>query len=102
MRLDELQFTIDDHAYKRYCQRVEPISLEALTAHISELLQPGHYQQRGYLELNGVWWRYSVVDAVVKIHTCYGRHHLDLPAAIRWAKQHKDRIALGEPYRDQW
>ncbi|MGN7470355.1 hypothetical protein [Brevibacillus sp. SAFN-007a] len=100
MRLDELQFSVEEHAYKRYCQRVEPVTREALLSLIGDQLQPGHYRQKGYLQLDGVWWRYSITNTVITLHTCYGRHHIDLPAAIRWAKQHRDRIVLGDLYGD--
>ncbi|MGG1534523.1 hypothetical protein [Brevibacillus agri] len=100
MRLDELQFIVEEHAYKRYCQRVEPVTKEELLSLIREQIRPGHYRQKGYLLLDDVWWRYSVTDSIVTLHTCYGRHHIDLPAAIRWAKQHRDRIVLAGPYGD--
>lgn len=96
MRLDELEFSIEKHAYERYCERVESVTQDELKDLIRTQLLPGHYRQHGYLQLDGVWWKYSVTGSKITLHTCYGRNHLDLPAAIRWAKRHKDRIVLGE------
>jgi hypothetical protein len=100
MRLEELEIRIAGHAYERYCQRVEPVTRQALERSVAEELQRGYYRRHDYIQIAGVWWRYSTADGVMTLHTCYGRHHIDLPAAIKWAKRYKDRIVLGEVYGD--
>jgi len=100
MRLDELELRIEDHAYERYCQRVESITKQALIDLVTEQLMGEFYRRRDYIQMNDVWWRYSATDGVLRLYTCYGKHQLDLPAAIQWAKQHKDRIVLGQVYGD--
>lgn len=89
--MDEIILT--RHAHERYCQRVERIDRNDLIAQIRRS-EPAH-KKRGYIELAGVWWRYGMRDNTMILYTCYGRHHMDLPAAIRWAKRKKDRINLG-------
>ena len=95
MGLETKQLVIEKHAYERYCERVELISRKNLHALISEQLHDPGPRKSGYIQLGGVWWRYSVTDDRITLHTCYGRHHIDLPAAIRWAKRYRDRIILG-------
>ncbi|NTZ20920.1 hypothetical protein EXW96_26395 [Paenibacillus sp. JMULE4] len=95
MRLESLEIRIADHAYERYCQRVEKISRELLIGQVIEQLQIGYRRKQGYIKIGDVWWRSNIKGGILMLHTCYGRHHIDLPAAIRWAKQHRDRINLG-------
>jgi len=83
------------HAYERYCERVERIERSELIERLKLNKSDAIPHKRGYIELAGVWWRYGIRDSVLILYTCYGRHHMDLPAAIRWAKRNRDRINLG-------
>jgi len=83
------------HAFERYCQRVERIKRDELVELLRQHAERPTNKKRGYIELAGVWWRYGARNSAIILYTCYGRHHMDLPAAIRWAKRHRDRINLG-------
>jgi hypothetical protein len=98
MQIESLELRITDHALERYCQRVEPITRQELTAIVLQQLRQGWRRQHGYMQIAGIWWRSSKQGNVLTLHTCYGRNHIDLPAAIKWAKRHGDRIALGDAY----
>lgn len=100
MQLDKLELHIDRHAYERYCERVEEITREDLKTLVMQQLHQGYVRRKGYIQFGGVWWRCSKRDDVFTLHTCYGRHHIDLPSAIKWAKRHKDRIALGDKFAE--
>jgi hypothetical protein len=95
MNLDNTQFKLELHAYERYCERVEPISKAELLFSLKRDLEKGYRFTNGYLLTGGIWWRASWENGILTLYTCYGRSHLDLPAAVRWAKRYKDRIALG-------
>ena len=100
MSVESLELVIEDHAYERYCQRVEPIPKHVLKYIVHDQMKKGYRRSRDYIQIAGVWWRYSVDENRLILHTCYGRSHMDLPAAIRWAKRFRDRIQLGESYAD--
>jgi hypothetical protein len=89
---------LTNHAYERYCQRVGPIDRHELTQQLSLQIHQPNRRSREYIQLDGVWWRFQRQDKIVILHTCYGRHHINLPEAIKWAKRNKDRIALGDVY----
>lgn len=93
--MHETQLILTNHAYERYCQRVGPIDRDKLTRQLQEQIRQPDRRRKDYIQLADVWWRYGVQDGAIVLHTCYGRSHIDLPAAIRWAKRYKDRIALG-------
>lgn len=93
--MNATQLILTRHAYQRYCQRVEHISRDQLIQQLLDHIQQPARRKRGYIQLDGVWWRYGSRDDVIILHTCYGRHHIDMPEAIRWAKRHRDRINLG-------
>lgn len=95
MRLEHLELRIDHHAYERYCERVEPIGWQELERQLREQIKQGIRRQKGYVQIGGIWWRASFHNGALHLHTCYGETHIDLPAAIKWAKQHGDRIDLG-------
>lgn len=99
MRLDR-KLIITNHAYERYCQRVGPVDRDELTTQCQNLIHRPDRRKREYIQLNGVWWRFGKQDNVITLHTCYGRHPINLPEAIKWAKRFNDRIALGETYGD--
>lgn len=90
------QLILTDHAYERYLQRVGPVDRDQLTEQLSSYLRRPDRRKGSYIRLAGVWWRFSVQGGICTLHTCYGRHVGDLPEAIRWAKRHGDRIALGD------
>jgi hypothetical protein len=89
------EFILTRHAFERYCQRVERLERDELVELLRQHADRPTHKKRGYIELAGVWWRYGIRDSVLILYTCYGRHHMDLPAAIRWAKRNRDRINLG-------
>jgi hypothetical protein len=95
-----MELILTNHAYERYIQRVGPTDRDELTRQLQHWIHQPDRRKRSYIQLGGVWWRYSREDSVVILHTCYGRHVGDLPEAIRWAKRHGDRIALGDRYAD--
>lgn len=83
------------HAYERYCERVVPIGWRELERQLQDHQYGGIYHKQGYVLIGGIWWRGTVKDTEIVLHTCYGEQHLDVPAAVRWAKRHGDRIVLG-------
>lgn len=91
----EREIRLERHAYDRYCERVQPVGWQELEKWIAEQMAAGCRFAKGYLRTGDVWWRATKRENAIIIHTCYGRHHIDLPRAIHWAKIHKDRIALG-------
>jgi len=91
----EKQIRIDRHAYVRYCERVEPIGWQELEHMLQQQLADGINIQDGYLRTGDIWWRAEVTDDEVIIHTCYGRTHIDIPQAVKWAKRYRDRLRLG-------
>lgn len=96
MDIESVRIRITDHAYERYCQRVGRIDRHELEMLVRGHLMDGHRVVRGYLHTGGIWWRASWENGILTLYTCYGRSHLDLPAAVRWAKRYRDRIALGD------
>lgn len=92
----EYEIRLDRHAYLRYCERVKPIGWQELENKLLDDLNQGKHFKDGYLFTGGVWWRATRKDNVLVLHTCYGLTHMDIPAAVRWAKLHGDRIALGD------
>lgn len=96
----ETQLILTNHAYLRYCERVEPIDRDELTMQLQQATHHPERIKRQYIQILGVWYRFGRNGNTVTLHTCYGRHVGDLPAAIRWAKLHGDRIALGGQYDD--
>ncbi|QYR20813.1 hypothetical protein KZ483_24145 [Paenibacillus sp. sptzw28] len=100
MRVESLELRIDRHAHDRYCERVEPIPFEELGKWLAHHLSEGYGHHKGYLQTGGVWWRVTISQEAITFHSCYGQHHIDLPAAIKWAKRHRDRISLGDTIAD--
>lgn len=96
----EREVWLDQHAYERYCERVEPIGWQELERLVADAAQAGCRQKDGYVLIGGIWWRGCVTPELIRLHTCYGRSHLDIPQAIRWARLHNDRIALGDGHAD--
>ena len=90
----EYEIAIDRHAYERYCQRVEPIGWQELERQLGTALRQGLHMKDGYLQTGGVWWRAEREGRRIRLFTCYGCTHIDIPAAVRWAKRHRDRVAL--------
>lgn len=90
----ERTVVLEKHAYDRYCQRVGPISWRDLEQWIHKQLQHGLRGKDGYIQIGGVWWRGRVTRDIIHLYTCYGRTHIDIPEAIKWARLHKDRLVL--------
>lgn len=89
-----MELILTNHAYERYCQRVGPVDRNELTTRLQKEIKRPDRIKCGYVQLGGVWWRFGKLDGVTILHTCYGRHHYDLPSAIKWAKRFRDRIDL--------
>jgi len=100
MSLESLELVIEPHAYERYCERVKPISETELISKLKEDLKKGYRFRKGYLLTGEIWWKATWEGNVVTLFTCYGRSHMDLPAAIKWAKRYRDRIVLGDAHGD--
>lgn len=99
--MHDRQVHITQHAYERYCERVERVSYDELVIKVEELSAYGIHHKRGYVRTGDIWWRGSVSRDQIVLHTCYGVTHIDVPQAIKWAKRFKDRLALeGDPYGD--
>ena len=85
------------HAHKQYCSRVEKISYEELNRLVNEQYRARDwtYNRRQFIYLNGVWWvKDDSVPGRVVMVTCYGKSHMDIPAALTWAARHNDRLVL--------
>lgn len=95
----EREIRLDNQAYERYCQRVEPIGWQELERKISEQMRDKFRYKDGYIQIGDVWWRGEVTREVVRLFTCYGVTHINIPEAIRWAQRHRDRLAL-DKYTD--
>ncbi|WP_199615527.1 hypothetical protein [Paenibacillus alkalitolerans] len=91
----EKQLILKDHAYERYCQRVGYMDRDELASQLLQQIARPDRRKQNYIQLDGIWWRFEDNGMSMIIHTCYGRHHMDLPAAIAWAKRNNDRIDLG-------
>jgi hypothetical protein len=95
MDVEAFEIRIDEHALYRYCERVDPITRSDLEQSIRDHLRRGYRFQKGYLQTGDIWWRASRKDNVIILHSCYGRTHIDIPEAVRWAKRNGDRVFLG-------
>lgn len=94
-RYSEAIVTVSRHACEQYLSRVGSITWDALIRLTQQQLAEGpEYDDGNYLLLEGVWWAYERDGDRVTLVTCYGRTSMRLPAAIRWARQHNDRIDL--------
>jgi hypothetical protein len=97
MKIENIQLHISEHAHKQYCERVEHIDYDQLTADCIEQLQRRSYLNKNdeFIQLSDVWWVYATNDdCVVTFITCYGRMHMNLPRALRWAECNKDKINI--------
>lgn len=92
----KLRIAIKTHAYQRYCERVKLVTysdlLEWSERQISEN-NIGHNKD-GIIHLGGVWFGYQVENESLAIVTCYGKTTANLPAGLKWAIRHNDRINL--------
>lgn len=93
--MNDREIKLSSHAYERYCQRVEKIKFEELKQQLHEQQANGIYYKDGYVYMANLWWRGDVTDDEIQLYTCYGHKHMDIPAAVKWAKRFNDRIALG-------
>jgi hypothetical protein len=95
-RYAHIKLHITHHAHKQYCERVEAIKEDELKDKCLSQLKKSEYghNKEWFIHLAGVWWVYDIKDDQMTFITCYGRSELDLPKALKWAKRHKDKIAL--------
>lgn len=91
-----LEFSLETHAYQRYCERVERIAYCDLSDHCKKQLelQAYTYNKDGLIHLDGVWWQYLINENYILFITCFGKTTANLPAGLKWAIQHNDRINL--------
>lgn len=95
MGLEDLTLRVTKHAFEQYTLRVSPIDIVKLRELLTEQVASGDFiREREYLKLDDVWWVYEIVGPALILITCYGRTHVYIPAALRWAKLHNDRISL--------
>ena len=95
MRLDELQVHVSKHAHQQFCDRVGPMGREELSSACADHLERGEYEREDeYLKMGDIWWVFDVNGDRLTLVTCYGILNVDLPAALRWARHHNDRIIL--------
>lgn len=95
MQSEALKLRITRHAYRQYRRRVAKDGLKFLYQEISDALEcRDYYQKREWLQVDGIWWIHSTAAGQITLVTCYGRHDLDLPSALKWARHNKDRISL--------
>lgn len=94
---EKLGFRLTQHAYYQYCRRVDQINWHELINRIRRHIEAGDFYLSGkeFANVGGVWWVYRRRGDCVYFVTCYGRSHLDLPRALKWAARHRDRIVLG-------
>lgn len=87
---------LSNHAYAEYCQRVELIERELLQTHFQQQLHDGNfnYDKKSFIHLDGVWWVYDMKQEGMLMVTCYGKTTMDVPRALRWARNQGDRIDL--------
>jgi hypothetical protein len=93
---ENLKIRLTTHAHKRYCERVQHISYEKLTDQCNQQLREREYDhnKNWFIHLSGVWWSYEVEGDVMKFLTCYGKTTANLPAGLKWAQRHNDRLDL--------
>lgn len=88
------------HAWKQYCTRVEEEKPDILEETCREHVRRGNFTTNNELiEIDGVWWAHHVDGDRILLVTCYGKTTMDLPAAIKWAFKHNDRINLKDMVR---
>jgi hypothetical protein len=95
MAFEEYDVRLTDHAYEQYCKRVGPDGREEIRDKVMDLLYKRDYHRKAeYLLVDGVWWVFALREQQMFLITCYGRTHIYVPAAKKWAHFHNDRIDL--------
>lgn len=95
MRLDELTVFITTHALEQYCARVEELRRQELEELVTRQIGSRDFHRSDkFISIAGVWWIHEITDTQLRLVTCYGLSHFDLPAALAWAARHKDRLVL--------
>lgn len=91
------EIILTDHAHDQYCSRVQPADRDQLLIDCQEQFNQANYStKRTYIHLAGIWWAFIPHDPKLIFTTCYGRMDSNLPAALKWAAHHNDRINLNE------
>ncbi|MCM3747441.1 hypothetical protein M3223_08745 [Paenibacillus pasadenensis] len=98
MRLgDSLKLYVSNHAHEQYQHRVgERLSRLQLVRVVRRNQRDGliGYQNGNHIQINQVWWAYDRKPQGLLLVTCFGKTTMHLPAALKWAIRHKDRIDL--------
>jgi hypothetical protein len=91
-----IKLHITDHAYERYCERVQEITYEQLVSNCFKQLQEVGYidKKECFIQMRNIWWCYERVGRLVTFISCYGRTSIDLPKALKWAEYNNDKINL--------
>ncbi|RTE05502.1 hypothetical protein [Paenibacillus whitsoniae] len=84
------------HAYERYRERVGKKSFSDVLDWCKEQILGGNYGaiERGLINIDGVWFACRLEEQHLILVTCYGRTTANLPAGMKWALKHNDRINL--------
>lgn len=97
MRLYDLALYITRHAHEQYCKRVEDLTRQDLTDRVQHQIDQRDYSKSGdFVHIAGVWWVAEIDELNIRLITCYGLTHIDIPAALAWAARHKDRLVLSD------
>ncbi|XEC97037.1 hypothetical protein AB6A23_11130 [Paenibacillus tarimensis] len=97
MRLEEIEVVVTDHAYDRYCERVGQIERQELHEQLQQNITERDCRYKdGYCKIGEVWWACAPAECLLILITCLGETHIDIPAAKRWERQHRDRVNLGD------
>ncbi|MFX3633731.1 MAG: hypothetical protein ACE3L7_25600 [Candidatus Pristimantibacillus sp.] len=95
MKFAENEVRLTDHAHEQYRDRVEPIDRRELEKLLADQVHSGEYYRKNeFLQMDGVWWVVEYRQNEIVFITTYGRSHIYIPAAKKWARQHHDRIDL--------
>jgi len=94
MSFESYTVRVTEHGHQQYCSRVAAIDKDELQQLLTEQITGPVHHKREYILLDGVWWVFEIVESVMIYITCYGRTHIDIPSALRWARYHNDRIDL--------
>lgn len=95
MKLYELTLHISNHALEQYCNRVRDVSRSELEELVSQQIQNRDYRrEEQFVHIAGVWWVAEYTETELRLITCYGLTHFDIPAALAWARIQRDRIVL--------
>lgn len=95
----DLKVVLSGHSFIRYKQRVGEIGWDELENWCIELFEGRKFRQKKkfrLIELDGIWFGYVIAKKELVLETCFGRTHLDMPEALKWARYHNDQIVLSK------